>query len=415
MSISTVTVDTLSAWGFSEFISAGREAGLTAEDAFPVLDSAAGPRVRQGGRELVNLASCAPFGFHVDPGVLAHASAAAAEFGLVTGGSRALQGVSWPIRDLEELIAEVTGKQRAITFATGLLANIGFVHAMSGNFNFARDCGVDNRDTVFLLDRDSHWSLWKATGHLKYGRQVFAFRHNDVDHLERLLDRAGDAAKKVVIFESIYSADGSVAPIREILDLCEKYNAISFVDDANGFMYYGSADHPFADEFAALKRATFHMVSLSKAVGLEGGAIAGPADAVFAFEGLTGTAMYTATMHPPLASAAANIIRQLRDDPLIVDGYLAAVKRFRDGLVSLGCQVNPAPSYITSILVGDEEVADQVRYEFAQHGFLVSVLRYPAVAAKQAVIRVIPHAKHVPDEIDSFLQALGQLKEKYKF
>ncbi|KPC73748.1 8-amino-7-oxononanoate synthase, partial [Streptomyces sp. NRRL WC-3753] len=97
---------------------------------------------------------------------------------------------------------------------------------------------VRNRDTVFVVDRDVHWSIWKGLEGLGYGRNVHAFRHNDVSDLARILNRVR-SRKTVVIAESLYSADGTMGPIVEIIDECDRHGAVSMIDDANGFMVYG--------------------------------------------------------------------------------------------------------------------------------------------------------------------------------
>ena len=163
-------------------------------------------------------------------------------------------------------------------------------------FSKSEDCSIDNRDTVFVLDRDSHWNLRKGVEWFPLNQQLFYFRHNDPAHLKEILAKL-TGAKVVVIFESVYSTDGSIAPMGDLIDVCERYGAISYVDDANGFFIYGPSHRPFAQEFAHLQRATFIMVSLSKAIGLEGGAIMGPSDAIRAFELLSGTSIFTAAIN----------------------------------------------------------------------------------------------------------------------
>ncbi|WP_369382711.1 aminotransferase class I/II-fold pyridoxal phosphate-dependent enzyme [Streptomyces sp. cg36] len=397
------SVDRLAPWAFAAFVEAN-----THDSAYrpPVVDGPVGPTILRNGRELVNFASISfldlarhiPVQRHFAEGALAH--------GLSTSGSRMTQGICRPHQVLEETIARHTGKERAITFATGLLANIGFVHAMSSSAHFDAGIEVRNHDTVFVVDRDVHWSVWKGLEGLGYGRRVHAFRHNDASDLARVLGRA-KAPKTVVIAESIYSADGTMGPIVEILDECDRHGAISMIDDANGFMVYGPENRPYAREAAAIReRADFVMVSLSKAIGLEGGAIAGPAAAIDAFELLSGTSMFTAAIQPPTAHTAHRTIEALADKPEIVDDYLAHAARLRRQIHESGTPTTPTDSYMLSVPIGNDAAALQMREWFIDDGYLVPVFSYPAVSRNQALLRLFPHAGHTEEQMDGFLRTL---------
>lgn len=401
-------------WGFASFVGAALEEGFFHN--LMTTNTPVGPTIRYGTQEMVNFASINILNTHQEPDVLAHFHEACDKFGLVTGGSRVTQGVCDAHVQMEEELCDITGQERAISFASGLLANIGFVQAMSSQLSFSPTCTIDNRDTVFVLDRDSHWSLWKAVSHLKFGKQLFVFKHNDAEDLRKLLSKISVKAKKiVVIFESVYSADGSVAPIGEIIDICEQHNALSYVDDANGFLIYGPEHRPFATEFEALKRATFTMVSFSKSVGMEGGAIAGPAEYIHAFEVLSGTSLFTAAIQPPTASTIHYIMKKLRNDQSIMDAYLERSSKIRQALLDIGCQLNDTPSYITSVLIGKDEKAVAVWEEFFKLGFSVPMFRYPAVKPDQALIRIMINSHHTEEQLTHLLDTLKMLKDRYEF
>ncbi|MGW8846983.1 aminotransferase class I/II-fold pyridoxal phosphate-dependent enzyme [Streptomyces xiamenensis] len=409
MTSTSPPTDRLAPWSFAEFVDANGHEMVTRP---PVIDGVVGPTIVRDGRELVNFASINFLDLGQRLSLTREFTDAAHTYGLTTGGSRMTQGVCRPHQVLEESIARQTGKERALTFATGLLANIGFVHAMSHSARFDDALQVHNRDTVFVLDRDSHWSLWKAVEGLEYGRSVHAFRHNDVADLARVLGRVR-SRKVVVIIESVYSADGSMAPVTDLLDECDRHGAISMVDDANGFMLYGPSHRPFAAEYAAIReRADFVMVSLSKAVGLEGGALAGPAHAIDAFEVLSGTSMFTAAMQPPTAHVAGRTIEALANDPSIVDDYLARADRLRAGMHEMGMPTTPAASYMLSVPIGDDDAAMTMREWFVKDGYLVPVFCYPAVPRNQALLRLIPHAGHTEEQVDGFLHTLASYRRR---
>jgi 8-amino-7-oxononanoate synthase len=406
--------DVLNQWGFSKFVESAINYGFFHElltTAKPV-----GPTIEYANKSMVNFASINILNTHCEPDVLAHFHEASNEYGLTTGGSRVTQGVCEAHLCVENKLCDITGKGRALSFASGLLANVGFVNAMSSQFNFSSSCGVNNRDTVFILDRDSHWSLWKATSHLPFGQQVFAFKHNNPIDLNRILAKVSKQGRKiVVVFESVYSSDGSIAPIGKLLDICEQYGALSYIDDANGFMIYGNDNRPFYDEFRHLNRATFIMVSFSKSIGLEGGAIAGPTDFIHAFEVLSGTSMFTAAIQPPTASTIHYIMGKLQDNPAIMDRYLKKCADLRESLQEIGCKLNDTPSYITSVMIGEDAKAVSVWKECFDHGFIVPMFRYPAVKPNQALIRLMLNNHHTEEQIHSLLVLLKELKNRYKF
>ncbi|MDT3443240.1 MULTISPECIES: aminotransferase class I/II-fold pyridoxal phosphate-dependent enzyme [unclassified Pseudofrankia] len=399
-------------WGFSEWIGATRRSGDFV--APPELDGVNDAVVSMNGRKMINFAGIGILGWQHDPQVRRVFAETAAAYGLVVGGSRMVQGVSRPHLELEALVAEITGKEKALTFATGLLANVGFVNAMSTAFSFDDRPGVDNSDAVLVLDRRSHWSIWKGADRFERGRNLFAFRHNDTAHLREVLEQL--RGRRIIVgFETVYSADGSIAPIGEILDLCDEFGAVSFADDANGFMVYGNGGPRFAAEYEALRRVTFLMVSFGKSVGLGGGALAGPADALDAFHYMSGTSLFTTNIQPPTAGAIVHVLRRMRQDPSVMERYLDRVDQLRARLLGIGCLINPTPTYVTSILVGVRDLALRVRADFLDRGYLVPMFGYPAVKKDGAVIRLMMNDRLSDEDVDGFVDTLAELKRKHGF
>lgn len=401
-------------WGFQSFVENAVDEGFFYD--LLTTTKPVGATICYKNQEMINFASINILDLHNEPDVLDYFHDACSKYGLTTGGSRVTQGICQAHADMENALCQLTGKERSISFASGLLANIGFINAMSSKFHFSATCNIDNSDTVFILDRDCHWSLWKAASHLQFGKQLFAFRHNDVNDLNKTLAKLHKKHKKiVVVFESVYSADGSIAPIGEILDACEKYEALSFVDDANGFLIYGPESRLFSKEFAAMKRATFIMVSFSKAVGLEGGAISGPAEYIHGFEVLSGTSLFTAAIQPPTASTIQYIMDKLTKQPEIMDSYLSRSLKLRQTLEDKGFILNDTPSYIISVMIGNDEKAVHVHDEFLQEGLIVPMFRYPAVKPDHALIRIMINAHHTEEHIQKLVSVLENVKMKYQF
>jgi 8-amino-7-oxononanoate synthase len=380
----------------------------------PVMDGMSGSRIRRDGKELINLAGINILGLQEDQKFIELFCDQVRKYGLSTGGSRLTQGVCRPHLELEQKMSQIFGKEYTLTFGTGALANIGFINAMTATFGFDADVTIDNRNVVFVLDRDCHWSLWNPVSKLKFGSEVFAFKHNDPEDLEQTL-RQIKSNKVVVVFETVYSSDGSMAPVAKLLDVCERYGALSYVDDANGFMIYGTQNRPFYEDYQALPKATFIMVSFSKAIGIEGGAISGPTEFVKSCEILSGTSLFTATMQPPTAAMNLAIIEHLQNHPEIMDNYLDRCSRLRATLKDEGFRLNSMPSYVTSIHIGRDEVAEQVRRDLLEMGYCVPVFRYPAVSRGQAIVRLMLNNQHTESNINGFVEALKKVRDRHHF
>lgn len=393
-------------WGFKQFVASSVSEGFLRSPV--IMQGMSGPNITRDGHPFVNFSGINFLGWQQDECVLKDFCMSAMRYGLSTGGSRATQGVCEPHHRLERLLSKHHGKDKTLTFASGMLANLGFIHAMTAKFNFSSISKIDNRDAILVFDRDCHWSLWKAAAHLKYGEQLLSFRHNDVTDLQRILGQVR-GRKVIVVFESVYSSDGSVAPVGSILDACEAAGALSYIDDANGFMVYGEPQRPFYDDFRHMKRADFIMISLSKSVGLEGGAISANADFIDAFEVLSGTSIFTAAIQPPTACAAATIIERLQTEPGIMDDYLQRTLQFRQKLIDLNLPLNAEPSFITSVLIGNDAKAERVREALEKEGFCVPIFRYPAVKPNHALMRLILHKGHSDADIRRFSQLLNEL------
>jgi 8-amino-7-oxononanoate synthase len=334
------------------------------------------------------------------------------QYGLGSGGTRVIQGITPAHVDMEKTVAAYLKKEAAISFATGTVANIGFINAMSGTQSFMQGVAMVNRDVVFVYDRDAHWSLWKAAEGMKFGERLFSFKHNSVESLEEVLKQL-QGKRVVVVFESVYSIDGTVAPMHEMVDMCEKYGALSYVDDANGFLVYGPPHRKFHQEYEGMLRATFIMVSMKKAVGLEGGLIAGPRDAIESFELLSGTGSFTAGMLAPAAAGTGYITRLVAyQEPEIVDNYLAKVADFRKKMLDIELPITDTETCFTSVVVGDERKCVELYGAYLSHGIRVPPYLYPAARRGGAVLRIIVNAAHTDEQIEHFLEVSQKLRNQ---
>ncbi|WP_405162987.1 pyridoxal phosphate-dependent aminotransferase family protein [Nocardia sp. NBC_01499] len=402
---------TLPGWNFDKFAEGIRAAGITGPPVSNVI-----PGATHGTDTLVsNFASVNMLNLQRRDDVMNCLLAATKKYGLASGGSRTVQGISPGHLAMEATVAEYLQKEAAISFGTGTLANIGFINAMSGTHSYMPGVAMVNRDVVFVYDRDAHWSLWKAVEGLKFGERIFSFKHNSAENLEEVL-KGLPGKRVVVVFESVYSIDGTVGPMHELVDVCQRYGAVSYVDDANGFLLYGAPHRKFAQEYAGMRRADFIMVSMKKAVGLEGGLIAGPANAILSFELLSGTGSFTAGMSAPAAAGTDYITKLLAyDEPEIVDGYLAKVDDFRKMLVDAELPITDTETCFSSLVIGDERRCVELFHAYLEEGIRVPPYLYPAARRGQAVLRIIINAAHTDEQLHNFIEVSKKLRDKNLF
>ncbi|MDQ1289872.1 MAG: Pyridoxal phosphate-dependent acyltransferase [Actinomycetota bacterium] len=406
------TVDLMDSWGVDSLLTKAVDLGM--DLSVPVLPDATRGVMHHGDQVFVNFACISFLGRHVAEDALNTASEALYRYGLATGGSRLVQGISEPIHDLETSLAKICNKPAATSFASGLLANIGFIHAMSTRLTVSDSLVWDMTDTVFLLDKGCHWSILKGVESLRGTDRLFTFKHNDLDSLESLL-RLNKNRRTIVVFETVYSVDGSMGPVEGIVSLCRRYGALSYADDANGFLVYGGKGRPFAREYEALDGVDVRMVSFSKAAGIEGGGIAGPESLVRAIEYFSGTSAFTATLVPAAAAAAVSTMELLMDQPEIVDGYLEKAALMRSKLDAAGFEINEGESYITTVHVGDERVVEYVRSTALSRGYVAPSFRFPAVPRGHSGLRIMPNIDHTADHFDGFIDVLSECRKVYPF
>ncbi|MFC9897580.1 aminotransferase class I/II-fold pyridoxal phosphate-dependent enzyme [Nocardia sp. NPDC127579] len=396
-------------WEFAKFAQGMRELGV---DRPPFSDVMPGALQGVGDDKLINFAPVNFLNLQSREDVMDVIVETSRSLGIASGGSRISQGVSVAHSALEDAMAAYHKKEACVSFGSGALANLGFTQMMTANQMFNPMLTLDHSDVVMVFDRDAHWSLWKGVETLKYGERLFSFKHNDVEHLESILrDLAG---KRVcVVFESVYSLDGTVAPMHDIVDVCEKYGALSYVDDANGFLIYGPSHRRFHREYEGMLRSSFIMVSMKKAVGVEGGVVCGTSDATIALEP-GGTAMFTAGMSAPAAAATTYIMDLLANrEPEIVDNYLRKVDLFRARLQAEGMPVYDTQTCFTSIEIGDEALAFEVYHAYLEKGLHLPVYAYPAAKRKKAVLRIIINEGHTDAHLEKFFDASREIRDKF--
>jgi 8-amino-7-oxononanoate synthase len=359
------------------------------------LESAQGPTVRLQGREYLNFCSNDYLGLASHPKVIEGLRAAAVEYGAGSGASHLVCGHSRPHHQLEEALAEFTGRPRALLFSCGYMANTGVLTTL-----------LQKGDQVFQ-DRLNHASL--LDGGLYSGARFRRFPHNDVPALERKLQKREAAGLKLVVVDGVFSMDGDTAPLAELAAVCRRRQAWLMVDDAHGFGVMGERGAG-STEAAGLDAESVPvlMATLGKALGTAGAFVAGSEVLI---EGLIQQArnyIYTTALPPAVAAATGVSLRLLQQESWRREHLQDLISRFRRGAVQLELPLMASSSPIQPLLAGEARRASAISERLRQQGLLIGAIRPPTVPAGTSRLRVTLSAAHTAEQVDQLLEQLAR-------
>lgn len=391
-----------------------REQGLHRE--LRRVDSPQGPRIRIGGRELINFSSNDYLGLANHPALKAAAIQAVEQFGAGAGASRLICGSLAPFHELEEALAAFKGTEAALTFSTGYATAVGTITALLG------------KDDIIILDKLVHASIVDAAK--LSGAKLRVFAHNDLNDLEDKLKWANQNKSAVgnrqaailVVTESIFSMDGDAAPLREIVALKHQHNAWLMVDEAHATGLYGDQRRGLAEQLGVSDRIEIQMGTLGKALGASGGYICGRRALIDFLINRARSFIFSTAPVPAAAGAATAAVKLVRSDEGKQRAELlwARVAQCRTGVAPVshfglhpGGMDNgdrrdacPAQSAILPIMLGDESAAVAAASRLREQGIFVPAIRYPTVARGAARLRVTLTAAHAEEDVRALIRAL---------
>ena len=400
---------------FAERLKALRAASL--DRHLRELSSAQGSKVEIDGRRFVNFSSNDYLGLANDPRLHKAAIEVINEFGVGAGASRLISGTQSPHVRLERSLAKWKGIEAALSFSSGYAAALGTIPALV------------TKDDVILLDKLCHASL--IDGAKLSGAILRVFPHNNLRKLESLLEwarREHPGKHILIVTESVFSMDGDRAPLRDLVELKKRFDALLMLDEAHSVGVIGTNGRGLAAEENVSGDVDVHMGTLSKALGASGGYICGSRSLIEWLINRTRSFIYS-TAPPPAIAAAATATVDFLESPGGEKRRLLLWKRinllrklllsfdvgrptFDVGLLSAGRQrltLNEASSAIFPWIVGDEQAALGFAALLKNEGFLVPAIRYPTVAKGSARLRITVTASHDEDQIQALCKAIGKL------
>ncbi|WP_411562480.1 8-amino-7-oxononanoate synthase [Pseudomonas shirazensis] len=358
----------------------------------PLLQTAQGPQVVVDGQPLLAFCSNDYLGLANHPEVIAAWRAGAERWGVGGGASHLVIGHSTPHHQLEEALAELTGRPRALLFSTGYMANLGAITALVGQ-----------GDTV-LQDRLNHASL--LDGGLLSGARFNRYLHNDVQSLASRLQRA--TGNTLVVTDGVFSMDGDLADLPALAATARAANAWLMVDDAHGLGTLGANGGGIVEHFGlGLEQVPVLIGTLGKACGTAGAFVAGSDDLIEALVQFARPYIYTTSQPPALACATLKSLQLLRDESWRREQLAALIRQFREGAEQIGLQLMDSQTPIQPILIGDSGRAVRLSQMLRERGLLVTAIRPPTVPAGSARLRVTLSAAHTEAQVQLLLNALA--------
>ncbi|MCS3471673.1 8-amino-7-oxononanoate synthase [Pseudomonas sp. JUb42] len=359
----------------------------------PLLQSPQGPQVVVDGQPLLAFCNNDYLGLANHPEIIAAWQAGAERWGVGGGASHLVIGHSTPHHELEEALAELTGRPRALLFSNGYMANLGAVTALVGQ-----------GDTV-LEDRLNHASLLDAG--LLSGARFSRYLHNDADSLNSRLDKAvGDT---LVVTDGVFSMDGDIADLPALAKAAKARGAWLMVDDAHGFGPLGANGGGIVEHFGlGLDDVPVLIGTLGKAFGTSGAFVAGSEELIETLIQFARPYIYTTSQPPALACATLKSLELLRSEHWRREHLVRLIKQFRSGAEQLGLTLMDSFTPIQPILIGDADRALRLSQLLRERGLMVTAIRPPTVPAGSARLRVTLSAAHSEAQVQLLLNALEQ-------
>ncbi|MEA2860878.1 MAG: 5-aminolevulinate synthase [Methylobacteriaceae bacterium] len=342
------------------------------------------------------------------PDVIAAMRDTAAKVGVGAGGTRNISGTNRAVVELEAELADLHGKEGALVFTSGWISNLASISTIA---DLLPNC-------LILSDALNHNSMIEGIKRSSAERKIF--RHNDLAHLEELLKEGGRARPKLIVFESLYSMDGDIAPIAAIADLAERYNAMTYMDEVHAVGLYGPRGGGIADRDGVMHRIDVIEGTLAKGFGTLGGYITASSSVIDAVRSYAAAFIFTTALPPAVAAAAHAAVRHLKTSSVERELHQRQARTTKHALTAAGLPVLDNRSHIVPVMVRDAELckaASDLLLE--RHGIYIQPINYPTVARGTERLRITPSPMHsdahIAELVDALVDVWKTLKLPFEF
>ena len=348
------------------------------------------------GKHVINLSSNNYLGLTTHPKLIAAAHEAIDKYGAGSGSVRTIAGTMSQHMELEAKIAKFKHTEAALVFQSGFTANAGTVSSVLG------------KEDVIISDELNHASI--IDGCRLSRAKIAVFKHKDVADLRRVLEETkGNYRRTLVITDGVFSMDGDVAPLADIVEVSEQYQAIIMVDDAHASGVMGNQGRGTVDHFGLHGRVHIQVGTLSKAIGCLGGYVAG-SRALIDYLIHKARPFLFSTSHPPAVTAAAMAAFDLlQEDPTLMERLWENTRYFKAGLEALGFDTAGSETPITPVIAGDAKLAMKLSDRLFEEGIFAQGIGFPTVPNEKSRVRTIVTATHTREELDAALKAFEKV------
>ncbi|WP_407855033.1 glycine C-acetyltransferase [Enterococcus hailinensis] len=372
-----------------------KEKGLF--NTIDVLEGSNGPIITVNDQKMINLASNNYLGFATRPELIEADVEATQHYGAGAGAVRTINGTLDIHEKLEAKIAEFKGTEAAIAFQSGFNCNMGAISA------------VMKKGDAILSDELNHASI--IDGCRLSGAKIIRVNHQDMEDLEakaKAATESGEYNKVMYITDGVFSMDGDVAKIPEIVEICEKYNVITYVDDAHGTGVMGRG-HGTVKHFEMQDHIDFQMGTLSKGIGVVGGYVAGTKQLITWLKSQARPFLFSTSLTPGAAGACIKAIDLIEEHPEYVETLWENADYFKSELKRIGYDIGHSETPITPVIVGDEKLAQEFSKKLLENGVYAKPIVYPTVPLGTGRVRNMPNAGHTKEMLDDAIKVYEQV------
>ena len=356
-----------------------------------------------GPRDVIVWCSNDYLGMGQHPKVIGAMVETATRMGAGAGGTRNIAGTNHPLVELERELADLHGKEAALVFTSGYVSNETGISTIA---KLLPDC-------LLLSDAWNHNSMIEGVRQSRCEKQIF--RHNDMAQLEALLAAAPRERPKLIVFETLYSMDGDVAPINYICDLAQRYGAMTYADEVHAVGMYGARGGGQAELQGAMARLDVIEGTLAKAFGCVGGYIAASSPLIDAVRSYAPGFIFTTALPPAVCAAAAAAIRHLKSSSFERERHQDRAARVKAVLNTAGLPVMRSGTHIVPVLVGNPEKCKQATdVLLEEHGIYIQPINYPTVPKGTERLRITPSPYHDDALIDALAESLVDVWERLR-
>jgi len=360
-----------------------------------VVENAQDAHIEIEGKTYLSFCSNNYLGLANHPSVVEAVKGAVGVYGWGAGASRLVSGNMTLHETLEKEISKFKIKDASIVFPTGYMANLGVITSL-----------VSNGDLV-ICDRLNHASI--IDGCRLSGADFRVYAHCNMEKLENILKKSTMYNRKLIVTDSVFSMDGDLAPLPDIVKIAAKYNAMLMVDEAHGTGVFGQNGRGVAEHFNLCKEVDIVMGTLSKAIGSLGGYVSGDIDLISYLRNKARSFMYTTALPPAVCAASIAGIKLIQEDPSLRESLWHNVSFIRDKLKSLKINTLSFESQIIPVLIGDALTADNISKLLYEKGILIPAIRPPTVPANSSRLRMTVMSTHTEGDLERLLQVLSEV------